>query len=163
MLGFPLTDWARECLLADAKGRERQLRKAERSLREKGSLAKRLSRRRVPKGLERMREIGASIAVSPEATTQFEHKFIDPWLAEHPLRDITFVRESPIERFAEQSRARGDTFQSIGTMEELTFALSQQARIYLADLPRQVRAEVDLCDPMCCLLKGWRRCRATCT
>jgi hypothetical protein len=91
-----------------------------------------------------MREIGGSIAVSPEATTQFEHKFIDPWLAEHPLRDITFVRESPIGRFAEQSRARGDTFQSIGTMEELTFALSQQARIYLADLPRQVRAEVDL-------------------
>ena len=29
-------------------------------------------------------------------------------------------------------------------MEELAFTLSQQARIYLADLPRQVRGEVDL-------------------
>ena len=94
--------------------------------------------------VDQMREIGGSIAVSPEARAEFEHKFIDPWLAEHPLRDITFVRESPIARFAEQSRARGDTFQSVGTMEELVFSLSQQARIYLADLPRQVRGEVDL-------------------
>jgi hypothetical protein len=94
--------------------------------------------------VDQMREIGGSIAVSPESRTEFEHKFIDPWLAEHPLDDITFVRESPIARFAEQSRARGDTLQSIGTMEELVFTLSQQARIYLADLPRQVRGEVDL-------------------
>ena len=35
-------------------------------------------------------------------------------------------------------------FQSVGTMEELAISLSQQARIYLADLPRQVRGEVDL-------------------
>ena len=34
--------------------------------------------------------------------------------------------------------------QSVGTMEELAVSLSQQARIYLADLPRQVRGEVDL-------------------
>ena len=94
--------------------------------------------------VQQMREIGGSIAVSPEATAEFERKFIDPWLAEHPLRDITFVRESPIARFAEQSRARGDMFQSVGTMEDLAVSLSQQARIYLADLPRQVRGEVDL-------------------
>ena len=94
--------------------------------------------------VDQMREIGGSIAVSPEARAEFEHKFIDPWLAEHPLHDITFVRDSPIARFAEQSRARGDTLQSVGTMEELAFTLSQQARIYLADLPRQVRGEVDL-------------------
>ena len=31
-----------------------------------------------------MREIGGSIAVSADATA-FEHKFIDPWLTEHPL------------------------------------------------------------------------------
>ena len=34
--------------------------------------------------------------------------------------------------------------QSVGTMEELAISLSQQARIYLGDLPRQVRGEVDL-------------------
>ena len=94
--------------------------------------------------VQQMREIGGSIAVSPEATAEFERKFIDPWLADHPLRDITFVRESPIARFAEQSRARGDMFQSVGTMEDLAVSLSQQARIYLADLPRQIRGEVDL-------------------
>jgi hypothetical protein len=94
--------------------------------------------------VDEMREIGGSIAVSPEARAEFEHKFIDPWLAQHPLDDITFVRNSPIARFAEQSRALGDTLQSVGTMEELAITLSQQLRIYLADLPRQVRGEVDL-------------------
>jgi hypothetical protein len=69
--------------------------------------------------VDQMREIGGSIAVSPEARAQFEHKFIDPWLAERPLRDMTFVRESPMAQFAEQSRARGDTFQSVGTLEKL--------------------------------------------
>jgi hypothetical protein len=93
---------------------------------------------------DQMREIGGSIAVSPEARAEFEHKFIDPWLAEHPLQDITFVRESPIARFAEQFPARGDMLQSVGTMEDLAVDLSHQARIYLADLPRQVRGEVDL-------------------
>ena len=94
--------------------------------------------------VDQMREIGDSIAVSAQARAEFERKFVDPWLADHPLADTTFIRESPIARFAEQSRARGDTFQSVGTIEELAFILSQQARIYLADLPRQVRAEVDL-------------------
>jgi hypothetical protein len=94
--------------------------------------------------VDEMREIGGSIAVSPAARAEFEHRVIDPWLVEHPLRDITFVRESPIARFAEQSRARGDTLQSVGTMEDLALSLSQQARIYLADLPRQVRGELDL-------------------
>jgi hypothetical protein len=94
--------------------------------------------------VDQMRDIASSIAVSPEAQAQFEHKFIDPWLADHPLHDVSFVRQSPIGRFAEQTRARGDALQSVGTMEELLFTLSQQARIYLADLPRQVRGEVDL-------------------
>jgi hypothetical protein len=94
--------------------------------------------------VEQMREIGGSIAVSPEARVEFERKYIDPWLDEHPLRDLTFVRESPIARFADQSRAGGDMVQSVGTMEELAVSLSQQARIYLGDLPRQVRGEVDL-------------------
>jgi hypothetical protein len=35
-------------------------------------------------------------------------------------------------------------FQTVGTMEDLAVSLSQQARIYLADLPRQVQGEVDL-------------------
>jgi hypothetical protein len=91
-----------------------------------------------------MREIAGSITVSPEASREFERRVIDPWLAEHPLRDITFVRESPMARFADQSRARGDTLQSVGTMEDLALSLSQQARIYLADLPRQVRGELEL-------------------
>ena len=94
--------------------------------------------------VDEVREIGGSIAVSPEARAGFEHRVIDPWVAEHPLRDITFVRESPIARFAEQSRAGGDTFQSVATIEELGVSLSQQARIYMADLPRQVRGELDL-------------------
>ena len=59
--------------------------------------------------LDQMREIGGTIAVSPEAASEFEHKFIDPWLAEHPLRDLTFVRDSPIASFADQSRTSGDT------------------------------------------------------
>ena len=94
--------------------------------------------------LGQMREIGGSIAVSPQARAEFERRVIDPWLAEHPLRDITFVRESPMARFAEQSRARGDALQSVGTMEDLALSVSQQARIYLADLPRQLRGELDL-------------------
>ena len=53
--------------------------------------------------------------------------------------------------------------QSVGTMEELAVSLSQQARIYLGDLPRQVRGEVDLMRSDICLPKVWRRCRATCT
>jgi hypothetical protein len=99
----------------------------------------------VARGLVRqMREIAASIAVSPETMVEFEQRFVDPWVLEHPLRDISFVRESPIARFADQSRTSGDVFQSVGTMEDLTVTLSQQARIYLADLPRHVRSEVDL-------------------
>ena len=94
--------------------------------------------------VRQLREIGGSIAVSPDERDAFEHRIIDPWLAEHPLRDLTFVRESPIAQLAEQSRASGDVFQSVGTMEELAVSLSQQVRIYLADLPRQVRGEVDL-------------------
>jgi len=94
--------------------------------------------------VDQMREIAGSIAVSPETRAEFEHKYIDPWLAEHPLPDMTFVRESPIARFAEQSRASADVFQSVGTIEELAVTLSQQARIYLADLPRQIQGEVDL-------------------
>ena len=94
--------------------------------------------------VEQMREIGGSIAVSPEARAEFEHRVVDPWLADHPLRDITFVRESPIARFAEQSRARGDTLQAVGTIEDLAVSLSQQARIYLAELPRQLHGEVEL-------------------
>jgi hypothetical protein len=94
--------------------------------------------------VDQMREIGGSIAVTPQARDEFEHRFIDPWLAEHPLHDVTFVRESPIARFAEQFPARGDMFQSVGNLEQLAIGLSQQARIYLADLPRQVRGEVDL-------------------
>ena len=94
--------------------------------------------------VQQMRAIGGSIAVSPESTAEFEHKFIDPWVTEHPLSDITFVRESPMGRFADQSPASGDILESVGTMEELAVSLSQQARIYLADLPRQIRGEVDL-------------------
>lgn len=99
----------------------------------------------ISRGLvSQLREIGGSVAVSPAATAAFEHRFVDPWVAEHPLRDVGFIRESPIARFADQSRASGDILQSVGTMEELAVTLSQQARIYLADLPRQVRGEVDL-------------------
>jgi hypothetical protein len=94
--------------------------------------------------LDQIREIGGSITVTPAARATFEHRIIDPWSAEHPLRDLTFVRESPIARFAEQSRARGDTLQSVATMEDLALSLSQQARIFLAELPRQIRAEFDL-------------------
>jgi hypothetical protein len=94
--------------------------------------------------VQQIREIGGSIAVSPEATAEFEHKFIDPWLTEHPLSDMTFVRESPMGRFAHQSPEGGDILESVGTLEELAVSLSQQARIYLAELPRQVRGEVDL-------------------
>jgi hypothetical protein len=94
--------------------------------------------------VEQMREIAGSIAVSPQARLEFERKYIDPWLAEHPLRDITFVRESPIAQFADQTRSSGDLVQSVGTMEELAVSLSQQARIYMGDLPRQVRGELDL-------------------
>src|SRR5262245_20643583 len=64
-----------------------------------------------------MREITASIAVSPEAQAELEHQIIDPWIVEHPLRDITFVRESPIARFAEQSAVRGDALQAVGSIE----------------------------------------------
>jgi len=91
-----------------------------------------------------MRAIAGSVAVSPEAQAELEHQIVDSWIVEHPLRDITFVRESPIARFAEQSAARGDALQAVGSIEEIVNSLSQQARIYVADLPRQVRGEIDL-------------------
>ena len=65
-------------------------------------------------------------------------------MAAHPLPDLTFARESSVARFAEQAQARGDAFQSVGTIEEVLQSLAQQARIYLADLPKQVRGEIDL-------------------
>jgi len=82
--------------------------------------------------------------MSAEARAGFEHRIIDPWVAERPLRDITFVRDSPVARFAEHVRTLGGVSQSVGTVEELAIAVSQQARIYLADLPRLLRGEVDL-------------------
>jgi len=94
--------------------------------------------------VDNLREIGGSITMSAEARAGFEHRIIDPWVAEHPLRDITFVRDSPVARFAEQVRTLGGVSQSVGTVEELAISLSQQARVYLADLPRQLRGEVDL-------------------
>jgi hypothetical protein len=96
------------------------------------------------RSVEQVREIGGSIAVSPATRDEFERKFIDPWITEHPIQDMSFVRESPIARFSEQSRAAGDALQSVGTIEDLAISLSQQLRIYLADMPRQVRGEVDL-------------------
>ncbi len=94
--------------------------------------------------VDQVRVIGDTIAVSPEARAGFEQRIIDPWVAEYPLRDLSFVRESPIARFAEQTRDAGDLAQSLGTIEELTSTLSQQVRIYLADMPRQIRGEADL-------------------
>jgi len=94
--------------------------------------------------LTQIQEVAGSIAVSPDARNQLEHDIVDPWLAAHPLPDMTFVRDSPVARFAEQAQGRGDVFQSVGTMEELLQTLAQQARIYLADLPKQVRGEIDL-------------------
>jgi hypothetical protein len=91
-----------------------------------------------------VREITNAIVVSPEARSALERQIIDPWVLEYPLRDLTFVRESPIARFAEQAASRGDALQSVGTIEETVSSLSQQARIYLADLPRQMRGEIDL-------------------
>ena len=66
-------------------------------------------------------------------------------------------------RFADQSPTGGDMLESVGTMEELAISLSQQARIYLAGLPRQVRGEVDLMRFDMLFPKVSRRCRATCT
>ncbi len=94
--------------------------------------------------VQEIRAIGGSIAVSADATAAFERKFIDPWLTEHPLSDITFVRTSPMGRFADQSPTGGEMLGAVGTLEELAVSLSQQARIYLADLPRQLRGEADL-------------------
>ena len=94
--------------------------------------------------VQQLREIGGSIAASPDARDTFEHRIVDSWAVLHPLRDLTFVRDSPIAPLADQSRAGGDVFQSVSTMEELAVTLSQQVRIYLADLPRQVRGEFDL-------------------
>jgi hypothetical protein len=94
--------------------------------------------------VEQLRQIGGTIAESPEARATFERRIIEPWVAEHPLHDLTFVRDSPVARFAEQSRELGDLAQSVGTMEELAISLSQQLRVYLADMPRHVQGEVDL-------------------
>ena len=41
-------------------------------------------------------------------------------------------------------RERGEVFQSVGTIEEMLISLTHQVRIYLADLPRQMRGEIDL-------------------
>ena len=111
--------------------------------------------------VEQLRPIGGSIAESPEARAEFEKRIIDPWLAEHPLRDLTFVRDSPVARFAEQSRELGDLSESVGTMEELAISLSQQLRIYLADMPRQVQGEVELMRSDMLASQELGACRAT--
>ena len=86
--------------------------------------------------LAQIQEIGSSITVSPEARDQLERDVVDPWVVTHPLPDMTFVRDSAVARFAEQAQARGDVFQSVGTIEEVLQSSAQQMRIYLADLPR---------------------------
>ncbi len=91
-----------------------------------------------------VRDIGGSITVSSDANDRLERDLIDPWLTAHPLHDIEFVRESPMVRFAEYVRARGDVFQSVGGLEETLLDLSQHTQAYLNDLPRLVRGEVDL-------------------
>jgi hypothetical protein len=91
-----------------------------------------------------IRAISDSIATSPDARAELERQIVDAWVVEHPLHDLTFIRESPIAQFAEQSRRRGDAIQSVGTIEQVVSSLSHQARIYIADLPRQVRGEIDL-------------------
>jgi hypothetical protein len=96
------------------------------------------------RAVEAMRDIATSITVSPDARTELERNLVDPWTAGHPLEDLTFARESPIARFAELAPGRGDVFQSVGTMEDLVSDLTQQARLYLADLPRHIREEMDL-------------------
>ena len=91
-----------------------------------------------------VREIGVDIAVSPEARDRLERDLVDSWAEAHPLRDLTFSRESAVARFADQMRERGQVFQSVGTIEEMLTSLTHQMRIYLADMPRQVRGEIDL-------------------
>ena len=94
--------------------------------------------------VDQMREIGGSIAVSPrQGTSSSTDSSIrgSPNILSMTSRSSANLR-LPASR--NNSRARGDMFQSVGTMEELAVSLSQQARIYLADLPRQVRGEVDL-------------------
>ena len=76
-----------------------------------------------------IQEIASSIAVSPEARDQLERDVVDPWVATHPLSDMTFVRDSAVARFAEQAQARGDVFQSVGTIEEVLQSFAQQMRI----------------------------------
>ena len=91
-----------------------------------------------------VRDIGAYIAVSPDARDRIERDLVDSWAVAHPLRDLAFSRESSVARFTEQMRERGEVFQSVGTIEEMLVSLSSQLRIYAADLPRQVRGEIDL-------------------
>jgi hypothetical protein len=94
--------------------------------------------------VSQLRAIGDSVSVSHEATAELERTVVDPWLLQHPLHDLTFARESPIARFADLTRTRGDAFESVGSIEEVLASLSTQLRIYLSDLPRQVRGEIDL-------------------
>ncbi len=91
-----------------------------------------------------MREISSSITVSPEATDRLERDVVEAWVVTHPIRDLTFVRESPIARLMEYARERGSTLQSIATIEEVLGSFSQQLRVYFTDLPRQVRGEIEL-------------------
>ena len=91
-----------------------------------------------------VRDIGAYIAVSPDARDRIERDLVDSWAVAHPLRDLAFSRESAVARFTEQMRERGEVFQSVGTIEEMLISLTHQMRIYLADMPRQVRGEIDL-------------------
>jgi hypothetical protein len=91
-----------------------------------------------------VRDIGAYIAVSPDARDRIERDLVDSWVVAHPLRDVAFSRESSVARFTEQMRERGEVFQSVGTIEEMLVSLTNQMRIYLADMPRQVRGEIDL-------------------
>ena len=63
---------------------------------------------------------------------------------QHPLRDITFVRESPM-RASRNNRGRPATRCSrSGPWRIWRSASRSRLRIYFADLPRQARGELDL-------------------
>ena len=54
----------------------------------------------------RMQEYSITFAAEVDrAATEIEREAtdVDPWLAAHPLRDLSFVRDSPIARFARQA------------------------------------------------------------
>ena len=91
----------------------------------------------------RSRKSPVQIAVSPEARDQLERDVVDPWVATHPLPDMSLSATLPSPASPNRRRRAATSFSRSVPSKRSSRACPTDADL-LADLPRQVRGEIDL-------------------